>query len=385
MKKQILFFLTIFFYSSLLFASNKSLDVFFEESNNSYTFYAKNSSIIPYFVKIDFTSLTNLKSDATIPFSVTIQSKTDKLLLFTLKPINDNSSIGFQYKYTYTMGDPLTAKHDDNYLYLIPYEHGTKHRVDQGYNGKSTHTGNISYSLDFAMDIGTPVVAARDGIVVDTKKDSNRGGPSRMYENDGNFIKIYHSDGSFAIYAHLMKDGVFVNTGDTVKRGDIIGLSGNTGYSSGPHLHFSVSIPTVNGELSIPTKFLNYDGTAITIEEGDFYYSFHEGKQKFEIITDKNITDDKYKNYTSKIPSGSGISFRKEQIDNTTIVFIQNSIDNRVEAEVTLSLNNLSSSQGNTIKITLQPLTEKFLTILRMIDKKNNSAYSINVSYRIQK
>ncbi len=85
MKKQILFFLTIFFYSSLLFASNKSLDVFFEESNNSYTFYAKNSSIIPYFVKIDFTSLTNLKSDATIPFSVTIQSKTDKLLLFTFK------------------------------------------------------------------------------------------------------------------------------------------------------------------------------------------------------------------------------------------------------------------------------------------------------------
>ena len=66
------------------------------------------------------------------------------------------------------------------------------------------------------MPEGTPVHAARDGVVVGTKDDSNRGGSSKKYEWDANFVLIRHSDGTLGHYVHLQKGGVTVKVGDTV-------------------------------------------------------------------------------------------------------------------------------------------------------------------------
>lgn len=129
-------------------------------------------------------------------------------------------------------------KDDTSYVYSLPYEEGTKHCIVQGYFGPFSHKERAA--LDFKMKRGTNICAAREGVVVRIKEDGIRGGWSRKYRSDGNHIVIQHSDGSRAGYWHLQHNGVLVNIGDTVKKGQVIGLSGKTGYAAMPHLHFLV-------------------------------------------------------------------------------------------------------------------------------------------------
>ncbi len=102
---------------------------------------------------------------------------------------------------------------------------------------------HIQYAVDFSMPEGTTVCAARDGVVVDLMESSEVGGPDRNYKDDANFVSIAHDDGTIGEYVHLKRDGVLVEIGDKVKAGQPIALSGNTGYSTAPHLHFGVYSP----------------------------------------------------------------------------------------------------------------------------------------------
>jgi len=177
----------------------------------------------------------------------------------------------YQYSYRWIIGDK-NAVHNDNYIYALPYARGTSHVVSQGFNGKYTHKGSSQYAIDFVMDQGTKIYAARGGVVVKTKSDSNRGGYFRSYINDSNYVIILHDDGTLATYNHLMKNGVAVNVGDIVQRGSLVGYSGNTGYSSGPHLHFAV-FKAINAKKthSIPIKFDCSDGIVNEPIRGVFY------------------------------------------------------------------------------------------------------------------
>jgi murein DD-endopeptidase MepM/ murein hydrolase activator NlpD len=95
---------------------------------------------------------------------------------------------------------------------------------------------------------------------VEVKEDSNKGGLKTKYYAYGNYILIRHSDSSFAWYFHLQKNGAFVNPGDEVKVGQVIGRSGNTGYSAFPHLHIEVVIPEAGHYKQIPMRFQLRDG-----------------------------------------------------------------------------------------------------------------------------
>lgn len=130
------------------------------------------------------------------------------------------------------------GKPDTSYVYYLPYAKGSKYLLIQAYNSKMSHTNEIS--LDFKMKTGSAVCAARPGVVTAVKEDSEEGGLKDEYLSKGNHIIIKHDDGSEAMYWHLQKDGVLVNTGDTVFPGQLIGYSGNTGYTAFPHLHFQV-------------------------------------------------------------------------------------------------------------------------------------------------
>jgi murein DD-endopeptidase MepM/ murein hydrolase activator NlpD len=86
-------------------------------------------------------------------------------------------------------------------------------------------------------------------------------------------VKIYHSDGTFADYVHLRYGGVLVEVGEEVRAGDVIGLSGNTGYSTQPHLHFAVHQPTLFGSKTVPTLFYGEQGRAVRPVEKAAYRS----------------------------------------------------------------------------------------------------------------
>jgi murein DD-endopeptidase MepM/ murein hydrolase activator NlpD len=124
--------------------------------------------------------------------------------------------------------------------YRLPFTAGTRHLCIQGGPGLFGHSGGQRFAVDFAMPIGTPVHAARAGRVAAVKQDSAIGGVSKKYRGQGNYVRIRHDDGSWAVYLHLEQHGVVVREGQAVRRGERIGYSGSTGRSALPHLHFHV-------------------------------------------------------------------------------------------------------------------------------------------------
>ena len=161
----------------------------------------------------------------------------------------------------------------DDYVYSLPYAPGTTRKITQGYDGKFSHQGSNKYAIDWQMPEGTPVYAARGGLVVKIKQDSDRGGPGNIkFDPYNNYVLIRHDDGTLGHYCHLQKGGVTVQPGDIVKTGQLIAHSGNTGFSSGGHLHFCVFM-THDGKqrVSIPVKFRDDHGDAITLVEGEKY------------------------------------------------------------------------------------------------------------------
>lgn len=142
---------------------------------------------------------------------------------------------------------------DTSYVYGLPFENRKGKFLVQGYFGRYSHKERAA--LDFKMRKGTKVLAARDGIVTRVKEDGDKGGWSSKYRSYGNNIIIQHGDNSRSGYWHLKKNGVLVNVGDTVKQGQVIGLSGNTGYTAFPHLHFIVWRSERGNWQQVPTRF----------------------------------------------------------------------------------------------------------------------------------
>lgn len=161
------------------------------------------------------------------------------------------------------------AVHDDSTVYRLPYREGEAYPVLQGYGGLSSHDGDNFYSVDWAMPVGTPVLAARAGVVVAARGDSVRKG-----EGWDNHVIVRHDDGTYAWYLHLQPGGVDVAAGQRVAAGDRLGRSGDTGYSSEPHLHFQVSAVSDDPEKtydSFPTRFRTADGIVETPRVGETY------------------------------------------------------------------------------------------------------------------
>jgi murein DD-endopeptidase MepM/ murein hydrolase activator NlpD len=153
--------------------------------------------------------------------------------------------------------------------YTLPYSKGAAYKLLQGYDGPYGHKGHSQYAYDFQMPIGTPVLAARSGEVVKVVEQNN---DSTRKPGEENLIVIKHSDGSFGRYYHLTKEGVLVAMGDRVKQGDKIGLSGDSGASAGPHLHFDVTRECYDwGCQTISVEFENVKENPL--KQGEVYES----------------------------------------------------------------------------------------------------------------
>ncbi len=173
---------------------------------------------------------------------------------------------GFEYRIHY---GHQRHEHDDDYLYSLPFAPGSTYPITQSHDNLSTHHRGNRYAIDWNMPVGDAVHAARDGLVVSTYHLSAKSSPTG--EATANHIWIRHSDGTIGKYLHLDHEGVFVEEGQSVEAGQLIGSAGNTGYSSGSHLHFSVS--TLGGESLYQTfnvKFKTRSG-AQTLVSGREY------------------------------------------------------------------------------------------------------------------
>ena len=150
-------------------------------------------------------------------------------------------------------GDPNARPGD--VVYVLPLRQAAT-RVDQGYGGTFSHTDPQNlYAVDFAADIGTPVLAARGGTVMQVESDFDKAGLNlEKYGGRANFVRILHDDGTMGLYAHLQEGGVLVRVGQRVQAGQQIGLSGNTGFTTGPHLHFAVQVNRGMRLVSIPFR-----------------------------------------------------------------------------------------------------------------------------------
>lgn len=146
----------------------------------------------------------------------------------------------YNFKYQYHSGLP-GGRPDPKYVYNLPLQPNQATRVNLGYGAGSHVVGSVNeYAIDLGLAEGTPVCAARDGVVIAFRSDSNIGGPGAEYLESANHVTIKHQDGSYAEYVHLKQNGVLVGLNERVKRGQVIALSGNTGQSKGPHLHFCI-------------------------------------------------------------------------------------------------------------------------------------------------
>lgn len=167
----------------------------------------------------------------------------------------------FRYQIDFMPGK-LEAQHDDKAVYTLPYQEGMSHRVVQGYGGRISHQGDNRFAIDFAMHRGTRVHAARAGIVAGIKNDSQTSGSTEDFLDFANYVIIEHVDGTLGEYAHLKFEGILVAVGDRIEQGQLLGYSGNTGYSKGPHLHFSVRrVTSAQESVTVPIRFLTEQGT----------------------------------------------------------------------------------------------------------------------------
>ncbi len=161
------------------------------------------------------------------------------------------------------------VKKDTSYVYWLPYPKKVRHLFVQGANSSMSHKNELSF--DFKMKIGSTISAARNGMVIATKADSDKGGWKDEYLSEGNHIIIQHEDGSTAMYWHLKQNGVLVKIGDSVSKGQNIGLSGNSGYTAFPHLHFQIM--DKNGKEILP-RFYTKKGI-IYIRPAKWYKAVH--------------------------------------------------------------------------------------------------------------
>ncbi len=248
---------SILFCCLALIAKTQNVKFFSEAKNQGYIIYANNNEICPVSASVDFT-LTNLRFSKGEQKIFVIPGKANRYKIGELDVIN-SSMYKYSSHFLLAYGDVTLKTCDSTFEYFLPFKKGKSFNVSQGYNGTISHKNENS--IDFSMAEGTEITAARGGIVIRVVQNNNSSCPKEECMRFNNEINILHSDGTIAEYKHIKYNGSKVMVGDSVKQGDVIALSGNTGWSSGPHLHFDCYIARFDQRITLKTKFKINDGT----------------------------------------------------------------------------------------------------------------------------
>lgn len=214
----------------------------------------------PITVVLSLEKSSNVRTDPLLPARVVVAGRSELRALHIVAP---DPSTGYSYttKYTYLPGD-YRAQPDDSVRYQLPFPADRTFRIGQAFNGPFSHNEpSNQYAVDIGMPEGTPILAARDGVVMTVDNDFYGNGlDMSAYGDRANNVRIVHADGTMAVYAHLQLESARVQVGEHVHAGQLLALSGDTGYSTGPHLHFCIQRNADMTMVSVPFQFHGVTG-----------------------------------------------------------------------------------------------------------------------------
>jgi murein DD-endopeptidase MepM/ murein hydrolase activator NlpD len=212
----------------------------------------------------------HMRVDRPATVTETLQPRQSRVVM-VLRHAERHRPGNYRIAYDWTIGS-RDAVHDEDEVYRLPYAAGASFRVIQGYGSRFSHTGLEQFAVDFRMSEGTPVHAARDGLVARIEESHDIGCWEDGCGKYANFIVVLHDDGTTGGYYHLRQNGALVEPGERVEAGQMIGRSGNTGHTTVPHLHFAVYRAAEWGATqSIPVRFASADGIIDSPRRGARY------------------------------------------------------------------------------------------------------------------
>jgi len=215
----------------------------------------------PIEVDIRGEQIEHMHAEPPLPVRVVVPARTEKTVV-ALKPTGPRWRYG--YRVRAMLGDP-SAVHRPEQPYAPPFAVGQRFLIGQAFNGVFSHQHPQSrYAVDLSLPLGTPVRAARAGVIMEVAGDFFDGGLDPKYQTQANAVRVLHDDGTMAVYAHLHPDSIRVSPGQRVERGAWLANSGNTGFSTGPHLHFAIQRNAGMELVSVPFEFAGANGAAIT-------------------------------------------------------------------------------------------------------------------------
>ena len=232
------------------------------------TLQAINQYFGPVEVRLVMEDQQNVKLDRNLPVNLVVPARSE-LPAVKVHQHEKRESFSYRYSYSVVFGDPR-AEHNPSRPYRLPVPAGQLFRISQAFDGKTTHNDEQNrYAVDIPMAEGTPVHAARSGVIMDVANDFFSGGTDdEALAEQANYVRILHNDGTMAVYAHLKLETLQFPIGTKVRRGQLIAFSGNTGYSTGPHLHFVVQKNVGMKLVSIPFHFRGAKGQGFVPREG---------------------------------------------------------------------------------------------------------------------
>ena len=211
----------------------------------------------PIEVEISAPTLENMRAEPALPVRLVAPARAETVAV-RLYPLGPHWRYNYQARAV--LGDPA-AVHRPEQPYAPPFAPGARFVIGQAFNGTFSHQHPQSqYAVDIALPLGTPVRAARAGVVMEVAGDFLDGGTDPKYQSRANAVRILHADGTMTVYAHLQPDSIRVAPGQAVRVGDWLANSGNTGFSTGPHLHFAVQRNAGLELISVPFVFAGPGG-----------------------------------------------------------------------------------------------------------------------------
>ncbi len=217
----------------------------------------------PVTVRIALSEATNVVSEPLLPALIELPANSSRDVL--IGPFDERQSWRYRIEMDAIPGS-LEAEPDYEFPYKLPIDPETSLRIGQGFNGQFSHNEPHSrHAVDFSLPVGTPVLAARGGRVMKVERWFHQSGQN--LERDGpraNHVRVVHEDGTMAVYAHLDYNSIQVRPGQQVETGQLLGRSGNTGFSTGPHLHFAVQVNLNMQLVSIPFPMIDHEGREIS-------------------------------------------------------------------------------------------------------------------------